>query len=233
MSDFILTKKGTKLPLMKISGNDYLQPAYRLVWMREEHPDWSIDTTFIDFTNTGVRVLCKILNEEGRLISTGHGFCGFKDFSDPIEKAETSALGRALNHAGYGTQYEGEQQTKLADGPLPRSIPTGTQRNATDTSNVAPKQTIPNKAPSSKIQGSNDPGSVTLSFGPHKGFKIKDVPLNDLAILLEETTSQFLKDKIGAYLVGLETNSTNESPAAVQVVKEKYDIEEHIKDIPF
>lgn len=119
-NQFIRTKKGTKLPLLNLKGKLYLQPAYRVVWMREDQPAWTIDSSDIRTLEKGYLVLAKILNEEGRLISTGFGFCGFAEFQDPIEKAETSAIGRALKHAGFGTEQEGEaeDEIKLCDAPV-------------------------------------------------------------------------------------------------------------------
>lgn len=189
---------------MNIKGNDYLQPAYRLVWLREERPDWTIDTSEISFTKEGVIVFCKILNEQSRLIATGRAFCGFKDFSDPIEKAETSAIGRALNHAGYGTAYgEAEETIKRSDSPLQRNSQREAPQYGANPKPLASKQNIPNRAPNTQsgTSKSSDPGDVTITFGDLKGKQIKDVPLEDLKALLEKTTSKFLKDKIGQYLM--------------------------------
>ncbi len=41
------THKGTELPILNLRGRDYLEVKYRLVWFREEHPDWSIETEFM------------------------------------------------------------------------------------------------------------------------------------------------------------------------------------------
>ena len=38
------TPKGTELPLLDLRGKDYLMVAHRLVWFREEHSDWTIET---------------------------------------------------------------------------------------------------------------------------------------------------------------------------------------------
>ena len=29
--------------MMKLKGKDYLQVAWRLVWFREDHPDWPLN----------------------------------------------------------------------------------------------------------------------------------------------------------------------------------------------
>lgn len=38
------TSKGTELPLLNLRGKQYFEVKFRLVWFREDHPDWSIET---------------------------------------------------------------------------------------------------------------------------------------------------------------------------------------------
>ena len=47
MSTVKTTAKGTSLPILKLRGKDYLEVKWRLVWFREEHPDWSIETKIV------------------------------------------------------------------------------------------------------------------------------------------------------------------------------------------
>ena len=42
----IKTTKGTELPTIDLHGKPYLQVAHRIVWFREERPDWRIKTEF-------------------------------------------------------------------------------------------------------------------------------------------------------------------------------------------
>lgn len=117
----ITTPKGTKLPLMDIHGKKYLQVAYRLVWFREEHPNWAIKTGIIKLAKGAVIMQAKIFNETGSLIATAHKREDIKGFTDYIEKAETGAIGRALGMCGYGTQYEpefDEGDERIADAPI-------------------------------------------------------------------------------------------------------------------
>jgi hypothetical protein len=117
------TAKGTVLPLLDLRGKDYLQVAHRIVWFREELPDWSIETQIVEMSEKHCVFRAAILNEDGRVIANGtksETMAGFPDF---IEKAETGAIGRALALCGFGTQFapdldEGE---RLADSPLPRA----------------------------------------------------------------------------------------------------------------
>jgi len=114
------TAKGTELPLLDLRGKDYLQVAHRVLWFREEHPDWCIDTQVTIQENSAIG-RARILNAEGKLIATGTKFEDVKRFQDYIEKSETGAVGRALALCGYGTQFavEMDEGERLADSPVP------------------------------------------------------------------------------------------------------------------
>ncbi len=104
-------------------GREYLPVAYRLVWFREDHPDWGIDTkpVVID-VDKGVAVFqANVYNEEGRLLSSGTKMETARGFADFIEKAETGSIGRALGVLGYGTQFapEFDEGDRIVDSPLP------------------------------------------------------------------------------------------------------------------
>lgn len=116
------TEKGTELPLLDLRGKDYLQVAHRLVWFREQHPDWSIETQIISFSENGALVKATIKNDKGITIATSHKTEDRKGFQDFIEKAETGAIGRALAACGFGTQFapELDEGERLADSPVQR-----------------------------------------------------------------------------------------------------------------
>ncbi len=120
------TPKGTELPLLDLRGKDYLQVCYRLVWFREDHPDWSIETEITDLDDKSSLAKAIIKNAESRIMSTSHKYEDAQGFGDFREKAETGAIGRALALIGYGTQFapdldEGE---RIVDSPneRPRQI---------------------------------------------------------------------------------------------------------------
>lgn len=125
MSNTVKTEKGTVLPLTNLKGKDYLMVAYRIQWMNEVTSNFDIQTEFlkIDEEETIARAKVILFNEEGKVIksATATKRETKKDFSDHTEKAETSAIGRALAMLGFGTQFaisdldEGE---RLADSPL-------------------------------------------------------------------------------------------------------------------
>lgn len=119
--EYFETKKGTKLPFLNLRGKPYLQVAHRLVWFREDHPDWSIET---EVQTNGVESMSKaiIRDEAGRIIATAHKKETAEGFGDHLEKSETGSIGRALALIGYGTQFapELDEGERLADSPIQR-----------------------------------------------------------------------------------------------------------------
>lgn len=118
------TPKGTELPLLSLRGKDYLQVAHRLVWFREEHPNWSIETEVKPNAadKSCISWAC-IKDETGKILSTSHKCENEKGFPDYIEKSETGAIGRALALVGYGTQFapELDEESRIVDAPIERS----------------------------------------------------------------------------------------------------------------
>lgn len=115
------TKAGTELPILNLRGKEYLQVAHRLVWFREEHPDWTIQTELVSVTDKSATAKATILDSQGRIIATAHKFENEQGFPDFIEKAETGSVGRALALCGYGTQFvadELDEGKRLADSPI-------------------------------------------------------------------------------------------------------------------
>lgn len=118
------TQKGTELQIIDLKGKDYLQVAQRILWFREEKPDWTITTEFVTLTDQSAFAKATISNEEGRIIATGHKEESLKDFAAGYrEKAESGAIGRALAHCGYGTQFapELDEQDRIVDSPQDRN----------------------------------------------------------------------------------------------------------------
>jgi len=108
--------------LLRVQGGKYYLPAaYRLVWFRDECPDWGISTEVIEGgQETGfATVKATVHNPEGRVIATGHKTETRQDFpAGWVEKAETGAIARALAVAGFGTQFSPELDEEVfADSP--------------------------------------------------------------------------------------------------------------------
>ncbi len=108
--------------LTRISGADYLEVKWRLVWFRNENPNGRIQTELMSHVdNTAVFRACVEIPDAGS--STGWGSESADDFGDYIEKAETKALGRALAALGYGTQFcpdfeFGAADNRVVDSPI-------------------------------------------------------------------------------------------------------------------
>jgi len=111
--------------LTKLKGKDYLEAKWRLVWLRDEHPDAMIETQHIELSDEHAIFRAVVTFKEGGGAS-GYGSETKRDFGDYIEKAETKAIARALAAAGYGTQFTGDELAegeRIVDSPVQRSAP--------------------------------------------------------------------------------------------------------------
>lgn len=168
--------------MVRIDGGEYLNVRRRIMWLRgvpEEHPDWGIRTTIIQF-EPGVfqglkplgrkkvpdiqgglaivraEVVRPIDNENEDVIATGMATERSELFPDFLEKAETAAIGRALAVAGYGTESaleldEGVDDGNIVDAPV-RPDPAAGWGDATN----APIQITP-----SSVEGVRQGGRQT------------------------------------------------------------------------
>lgn len=98
-------------------GGEYLEVKYRLLWLREDHPDAIIETEHVRLEDQ-IAVFRALVTVPGGGSATGYGSETRQDFADFIEKAETKAIGRALNALGYGTAAAVDEA--LADAPVRR-----------------------------------------------------------------------------------------------------------------
>jgi hypothetical protein len=85
-------------------GADYLDVKWRLLWLRKEHPDAEILTELVQHDPQMAIFKATVTLPTGGK-ATGYGSETASDFPDFIEKAETKAIGRALNALGYGAQF--------------------------------------------------------------------------------------------------------------------------------
>jgi hypothetical protein len=95
-------------------GREYLPVSARLIWFREEHPDWGIATNPIEINLEKQYAIyqASIFNAEGKLMATATKMENVRGFPDYIEKAETGAVGRALAFCAYGTQFDPDLDEK-------------------------------------------------------------------------------------------------------------------------
>jgi hypothetical protein len=90
-------------------GGDYLDVKWRLLWLRKEHPDAEIITELVQHDPQMAIFKATVTVPTGGK-ATGYGSETASDFPDFIEKAETKAIGRALNALGYGIQFGDAQR---------------------------------------------------------------------------------------------------------------------------
>ncbi len=124
--------------LINLKGKSYLEVKYRLVWFRDENPDWGITTEIIKIDTEAKYAIVKatITDQHGRILAQGTKMEDIKGFGDWLEKAETGAIGRALGILGYGTQFApefdevvpGVENPRIVDAPIetPKSKVTAT-----------------------------------------------------------------------------------------------------------
>lgn len=204
------TPKGTDLPLLNLRGKEYLEVKYRLVWFREDHPQWAIETELLSVNDESAYARATIKDESCRVIATSHKFENKKGFPDFIEKSETGAIGRALALIGYGTQFcadELDEGDRIVDAPVSRSTPRPASRPAASTrvESVIPSslqagpavhsrqvaaamKTTPRPGASggSSNATASDPGDYEVSFGKkYKGLKLREIPRNELEAYLD------------------------------------------------
>lgn len=180
------TKAGTELPVLDLKGKPYLQAAYRILWFREEHPDWLIKVEFIRLEESYCVAKAEVFDTDLKLRAVAHKREDKKDFMDFMEKAETGAIGRALAMIGYGTQFTGDELnegSRIVDSPVSR--PTKSIKKIHDEIPPPSDEDFQGDASESvyDAQGEvlNDPGMIRLHAAKkYIGKLICDIPTNDL-----------------------------------------------------
>ncbi len=90
--------------LTLVSGKEYLEVKWRLVWLRNEHPNAMIETELVSHHDNEAVFRALVSIPDGGS-ATGWGSEDARGFGDYLEKAETKAIGRALAALGFGTQF--------------------------------------------------------------------------------------------------------------------------------
>lgn len=116
--------------LIRVQGGKfYLPAAFRIVWFRDECPDWGVETQLLEGGQEAgfATVQARIYNAEGRLIASGIKTETRQDFpAGWVEKAETGSIARALAVAGFGTQFAPElDEAQDGDVRRPADMPQG------------------------------------------------------------------------------------------------------------
>jgi hypothetical protein len=109
--------------LTRVNGSEYLEVKWRLVWLRDRHPDAIVDTELVSHVDNVAVFRARVAIPDGGA-ATGWGSEAAGDFRDYLEKAETKAIGRALAALGFGTQFcpdfeFGAAVGRVVDSPVP------------------------------------------------------------------------------------------------------------------
>ncbi len=108
--------------LRNLKGQQYLDVKWRLMWLREEHPQARIATEMVHLdTEQKLAVFKAEVSIPDKGSATGFGSETERDFPQGwVEKAETKAIGRALAALGFGTQFalELDEGDRVVDSPV-------------------------------------------------------------------------------------------------------------------
>lgn len=175
------TSKGTELPIINLKGKPYMQVQWRLVWFREEHPDYCIETRIVDYSDEFSIVRAEIRDNNGKLLATATKKETAQGFSDHLEKAETGAIGRALGHVGYGTQFavELDEGERIVDSPI---TTTTIRYQAPEPIPPSRKATTPEAA--AGLFGHTDYDWI-IPGGKHKDRRLGDLPVKQRAAMAD------------------------------------------------
>lgn len=76
--------------LTRVNGSDYLEVKWRLVWLRDRHPDATVETELMSHEDYTAVFRARI-SIPGGGSSTGWGSETAGDFRDYLEKAESAS----------------------------------------------------------------------------------------------------------------------------------------------
>jgi hypothetical protein len=186
------TPHGTELPLLNLRGGEYLEVKYRLVWFREDHPDWAIETKLMSVDQDSAYARATVKDEKGRVIATSHKFESRSGFADFMEKAETGAIGRALALIGYGTQFcadEFDEGERIVDSPV-NNLPGFTQSEPRMGAPLAEPGASASAGASAAAQSgaahSRNLAEYEITFGRrYRGMRLREISPQDLEGYIE------------------------------------------------
>lgn len=195
--------------MMPLKGKDYLQVMWRLVWFREEHPDYCIDTQALTIDQDHAVFKAIIRDAESRQVCAGHGSESRRDFGDFIEKAETKAVGRALAMLGYGTQFaadELDEGERIVDSPVKRK---SEPENRPETpARVQTTGSVPQTG-KTRVQRCNDlQNRLGLSNERMKAIRVQ---LVKAGLVVDKPSSEMSEAEFTGMLTAIEANFAEQS----------------------
>ena len=194
--------------LRKVSGQDYLEVKWRLVWLREQHPDAVIVTELVDYRQDHAIFRACVTLPSGAS-ATGYGSEDPKGFKDFIEKAETKAIGLALGALGFGTQFAddfADGTGPLADAPVSR--PDRSQRAQGPATAIDAPPDV--KAANDRLHAVADRHGITHAdlhnWAERKGKRsLREMPGRMMATLADRIEAN--PDEARAYFLSLATEA--------------------------
>lgn len=173
----------SKLKTVNIKGKFYVEVNERLIYFRNNFPNFSLTSEVLEKTDNSILILATITNEEGRVIATGMAEeekgSTFINKTSYVENCETSAWGRALGNFGIGIDTSVASANEVGNAIANQSKPTQTK--------ATPKKT---KSISLNI-GDDNWGNVLMYIANNKGKK----SLEDIGNALKTKYSMTTKVK--------------------------------------
>ncbi|MBQ3298600.1 MAG: hypothetical protein IJA94_06690 [Bacilli bacterium] len=147
-----------------IKGKDYAEVNQRIKAFRMVYPQGTIETEMLSNHDGVVVFKANVKTEDGKMLATGTAYekeeSSFINKTSYIENCETSAIGRALGIAGFGIDVS-----------------------------VASAEEVQNAIQNQEVT-QEEADSYTLTFGKHKGKKLKEVPSEYIDWLLGNTKDE-------------------------------------------
>jgi hypothetical protein len=190
--------------LTKVGKSDYLEVKWRLVWLRERHPDAEVSTELVSHSDQGAIFRARVAIPGGGS-ATGYGSETYADYRDYIEKAETKSLGRALAALGFGTQFSahefgGEAEAgRIVDAPVAHQNGPGAtlppRDRSTSTNTVTDEPTAyPSGVTNKQVKAI---GAIASKLGLEPD-EVKRMHGKDSATLLSRTEASALIERLSA-----------------------------------
>lgn len=140
--------------LIKTGPNDYLEVKWGLVWLRAIYPDASIRTELVELDGTGcvmratVSWPVSLSSGETHIVSaSGYASGASGDRYSMLETTETSAIGRALEAAGFSAEHLPSVQERARAGAASKNAASQPRSDARRSGGAGSRATARQKAP--------------------------------------------------------------------------------------